>query len=87
MICKFSRRCTNNGLEVKIGDHGPCYKSYSLSILGPSYKMMGEIEEDINHRIQTRWMKWKNTSGFICDGKILLNLKGKFYIRPTLLCD
>jgi len=47
-----------------------------------------EINSDINHRIQTGWLKWRSATGVLCDRNILLWLKGKFYwtaIRPALL--
>ena len=48
----------------------------------------GEMEGDVNHRIQAGWMKWRSASGVICDRKVPLKLKGKFYrtaIRPAML--
>ncbi|KAL5159917.1 Release factor glutamine methyltransferase [Glycine soja] len=48
----------------------------------------GEIEGDVNHRIQAGWMKWRKASGVLCDAKVPIKLKGKFYrtaVRPTML--
>ena len=48
----------------------------------------GEIHEDVTHRIKTGWLKWRNALRVLCDGKIPLKLKEKFYrtaIRPVLL--
>ncbi|XP_070034465.1 uncharacterized protein [Nicotiana tomentosiformis] len=48
-----------------------------------------EIDEDVTHRIRTGWMKWRLTSGVLCDKKVPPKLKGKFYrvvVRPTMLC-
>ncbi|KAH1228331.1 Craniofacial development protein 2 [Glycine max] len=48
----------------------------------------GEIEGDVNHRIQAGWMKWRKASGVVCDAKVPIKLKGKFYrtaVRPTIL--
>ncbi|KAH1250173.1 Craniofacial development protein 2 [Glycine max] len=39
----------------------------------------GEIEGDVNHCIQAGWMKWRKASGVLCDAKVPLKLKGKFY--------
>jgi len=50
----------------------------------------GEINSDINHKIQAGWLKWRSTTGVLCDRNIPLWLKGKFYqiaIRPTWLYD
>ncbi|KAH1214992.1 Craniofacial development protein 2 [Glycine max] len=48
----------------------------------------GEIEGDVNHRIQAGWMKWRKASGVLCDAKVPIKLKGKFYrtaVRPAIL--
>ena len=87
MECKFnkSRRVSNS--EVKIGDHiipqVPRFK-----YLGSVIQDDGEIEGDVNHRIQAGWMKWRKASGVLCDAKVPIKLKGKFYrtaVRPAIL--
>ncbi|XP_070022982.1 uncharacterized protein [Nicotiana sylvestris] len=48
----------------------------------------GEIDEDVTHRIGAGWMKRGLASGVLCDKKVSLKLKGKFYrvvVRPTML--
>ncbi|KAH1193243.1 hypothetical protein GmHk_19G054335 [Glycine max] len=48
----------------------------------------GEIEGNVNHRIQAGWMKWRKASGVLCDAKVPIKLKGKFYrtaVRPAIL--
>ncbi|KAH1221829.1 Craniofacial development protein 2 [Glycine soja] len=48
----------------------------------------GEIDGDVNHRIQAGWMKWRKASGVLCDAKVPIKLKGKFYrtaVRPAIL--
>jgi hypothetical protein len=40
------------------------------------------------HRIKANWLKWRQASGVLCDPKVPLKLKGKFYrtaIRPDML--
>ncbi|PHT77776.1 Actin-7 [Capsicum annuum] len=39
----------------------------------------GEINEDVFYRIVAEWMKWSIASGVLCDKKVSLKLKGKFY--------
>ena len=42
----------------------------------------------LNHRIQAGWLKWRKASGVLCDKKVPLKLKGKFYwtvVRPAIL--
>jgi len=56
--------------------------------LGSIVQNDGEIEADVNHRIQAGWLKWRRASGVLCDKKVPLKLKGKFYrtaVRPAML--
>ena len=87
MECKFSLRRENPNIEVKIGEN-TLRKVKSFKYLGCIIQDNGEIEHDVNHRIQAGWSKWRSASGFICDKKVPLKLKGKFYrtaIRPAML--
>ncbi|CAN6726323.1 unnamed protein product [Malus baccata var. baccata] len=46
--------------------------------------------KDRIYGIQAGWMKWKSASGVLCDRRIPLKLKGKFYrtsIRSTMMYD
>jgi len=48
----------------------------------------GEINSDVNHRIQADWLKWRSAIEVLCNRNISLWLKEKFYrtdIRPALL--
>nr|XP_043629981.1 uncharacterized protein LOC122601281 [Erigeron canadensis] len=57
-------------------------------ILGIGDTQIGGIDEDVTHRIQAGWMKWRATTRVMCDKRISLKLKGKFYrvaIRPAML--
>jgi hypothetical protein len=59
----------------------------SFRYLGSMLQKVGDIDEDIRHRISTGWLKWRHASGILCD-KVSQKLKGKFYrttIRSTML--
>ncbi|RXH79784.1 hypothetical protein DVH24_040931 [Malus domestica] len=63
-------------------------KSDRFRYLGSILQKNGELDGDLNHRIQAGWMKWKSASGMLCDRRRPLKLKGKFYrtaIRPAML--
>ncbi|CAN6700901.1 unnamed protein product [Malus baccata var. baccata] len=77
MECKFSA----NGGQNELG-------SDRFRYLGSILQKNGELDGDLNHRIQAGWMKWKSASGVLCDRRMPLKLKGKFYrtaIRPAML--
>nr|XP_043639669.1 uncharacterized protein LOC122610774 [Erigeron canadensis] len=60
----------------------------SFRYLGSVIHKSGVIDEDVIHRIQAGWMKWRAAMGVMCDKRIPLKLKGKFYrvdIRPAML--
>ena len=64
--------------------------SSHFKYLGSIIQKDGEINSDVNHKIQAAWLKWRSTTGVLCDRNILLWLKGKFYriaLRPILLYD
>jgi hypothetical protein len=47
-----------------------------------------DIDEDLSHRINVGWLKWRQASDVLCDPRVPLKLKGKFYrtaIRPVML--
>ena len=87
MECKFSANGGPNELGVRIGDQ-EVPKSDRFRYLGSILQKNGELDGDLNHRIQAGWMKWKSASSVLCDRRMPLNLKGKFYrtaIRPAIL--
>ncbi|KAB2606459.1 hypothetical protein D8674_006176 [Pyrus ussuriensis x Pyrus communis] len=87
MKYKFSANGSSNELGVRIGDH-EVPKSDCFCYLGSILQKSGELNGDFNHRIQAGWMKWKSASGVLCDHRMPLKLKGKFYrvtISPAIL--
>lgn len=56
--------------------------------LGSVTQNDGEIEDDVNHRIQVGWLKLRMSSGVLCDKKVPLKRKEKIYwtaVRPAIL--
>jgi predicted metal-dependent hydrolase len=39
----------------------------------------GDIDEYVSHRIKVDWLKWRQGSVVLCDPRVPLKLKGKFY--------
>lgn len=61
-------------------------KKESFMYLGSFQKCDGRIDKDIIQRIQ--WRKWRGEAGVLCNRKVPLNLKGKFYktvVMPALM--
>ncbi|KAF3615267.1 hypothetical protein FXO38_35214 [Capsicum annuum] len=71
---------------VRLDSQAVC-KRDSFKYLGSMIQGNGEIDEDVSHRIGGGWMKWKLASRVLCDKKLPLKLKGKFYrvaVRPAM---
>nr|GEU36049.1 hypothetical protein [Tanacetum cinerariifolium] len=74
----------DNGLRVS--RENMKYLRYDFDRFGEHRS--GRIDDDVAHRIRAGWTKWRATSGVLCDWRIPLKLKGKFYkvaIRPYML--
>ncbi|KAM2508308.1 hypothetical protein ACFX1W_030523 [Malus domestica] len=89
MECKFSANGSQNELGVRIGDQ-EIPKSDRFCYLGSILQKNGELDGDLNHKIQAGWMWWKSASGVFCDSCMPLKFKGKFYrmaIKSAMLYD
>jgi len=87
MECNFSKRRNIFSLEGKVGDHIIPQVTW-FKYLGSIIQNDGEIEGDVNHKIQNGWLKWRSALHVLCDAKLPLKLKGKFYqttVRPMML--
>jgi len=81
MECKFSKQ-ENRDCSILTLDGQKIPMSSHFKYLGSIIQKDGEINSDVNHRIQPGWLKWTSATGVLCDRNILLLLKGKFYRLP-----
>jgi hypothetical protein len=86
MKCDFSATIQEEG-DVRL-DGQVIPKKDIFRYLGSMLQKNGDIDEDVSHRIKADWLKWRQASGVLCDPRVTLKLKDKFYrtaIRPTML--
>lgn len=89
MECNYSKRRSVSNIKVKVEDHIISQVSlfkYLWSVLQSD----GEIEGDVNHQIQDVWLKWRTTSGVLCDINFPLKLKEFFYqtaVKPAMFYE
>jgi hypothetical protein len=64
------------------------HKKDTFHYLGSVLQKNEDIDEDVSHRIKADWLKWRQASDVLCDLRVSLKLKDKFYrtvIRPVML--
>ena len=72
---------TVEGVELKRVD--------SFKYLRSTLSANGNEDKEITRRIQAGWRSWRDVSGILCDRKMPVKLKGKFYktvVRPAMAC-
>ncbi|KAF3636900.1 1-aminocyclopropane-1-carboxylate oxidase -like protein 1 [Capsicum annuum] len=72
--CKFSDLMYEDEVIVKMDFQINKIRVTTLTIQGN-----GEIDEDDTHHIGAGWMKWRLSSGVLCDNKVPPKLKGNLY--------
>jgi hypothetical protein len=86
MKCDFSATTKEEG-DIRL-DGKVVLKKDTFRYLGSMLQKDGDIDEDVNHRIKADWLKWCQASGVLCDPRVPLKLKEKFYrtaIRSVML--
>jgi hypothetical protein len=54
-------------------------KKDTFRYVGSMLQKNGDIDEDVSHRLKVGWLKWCQAFGVLCDPKVPLKLKDKFY--------
>jgi hypothetical protein len=86
MKCDFSATTQEEG-DVRL-DGQVVFKKDTFCYLGSMLQKDGDIDEDVSHRIKIGCLKWRQASGVLCDPRVPLKLKSKFYrtaVRPAML--
>ncbi|KAK9140212.1 hypothetical protein Scep_009893 [Stephania cephalantha] len=87
MHCEFRNTRHRYDGVVKLGEI-EVLKVNHFRYLGSIIQNDGNIENDVTHRIQAGWKKWRSATVVICDRNVPTKLKGKFYrtaIRLAML--
>jgi hypothetical protein len=87
MECKFSKSRNRDDEAIRLDDQ-EIPKRESFRYLGSIIHKDREIEENANNRIRAGWVKWRCATGVLCDSRIPIKLKKKFYkttIRQVIL--
>ncbi|KAI5715312.1 hypothetical protein M8J77_013954 [Diaphorina citri] len=56
--------------------------------LGSTVSKSGDLDSEIEHRVNVAWMSWKRMSGILCDRRMSLRMKSKIYktvVRPAMM--
>jgi hypothetical protein len=77
MKCDFNDTTQEEG-DVRL-DSQMVPKKDSFRYLGSMLQKDENIDEDVSHRIKTGWLKWHQDSCVLCEPRVSLKLKGKFY--------
>jgi hypothetical protein len=77
MKCDFNTTTQEEG-DVRL-DGQEVFKKDTFHYLGSMLQKEGDIDKYVSHRIKVVWLKWRQTSSILCDPRISLKLKDKFY--------
>ena len=76
------------GSEEVVSIQGVKLKKVSeYKYLGSVIQEDGALDKEVTSKIQAGWAKWEAASGVLCDKRVPMRLKGKFYgtvVRPVM---
>ncbi|KAG2551497.1 hypothetical protein PVAP13_9KG401250 [Panicum virgatum] len=79
MRCDFSAS-RHDGGDVSLDGQVVAHKD-TFRYLSPMLQKDGDIDEDVRHRILAGWLKWRQTSGVLCDRRVPQKLKSVAEMR------
>jgi hypothetical protein len=88
MKCDFSATTREEG-DVRL-DGQMVLKKDTFRYMGSMLQKNGDIDEDVSRRVKADWLKLRQASDVLCDPRVPLKLKSKFYrttIRSTMLYE
>ncbi|KAG7296805.1 hypothetical protein JYU34_020747 [Plutella xylostella] len=75
------------GCDITI-ENTPLPKVSQFKYLGSVLTTDANVDEDVTHRVNTAWLKWRSLTGVLCDPRMPIKTKGKIYktvVRPALM--
>ena len=73
MMCDFSAtRHEGGGISL---DGQVVVQKDTFRYLGSVLQKDGDIDEDVRYRISSGWLKWRQSSGVLCDRRVPQKLK------------
>ncbi|XGW23671.1 hypothetical protein V3C99_005693, partial [Haemonchus contortus] len=80
---------SEEGMESIVDGRGEAIeKVQDFRYLGSDLAADGSVDQAVKSRINAAWMKWRESTGILCDRRCSRTLKGKVYrtvVRPTML--
>ncbi|XP_070017583.1 uncharacterized protein [Nicotiana sylvestris] len=85
--CKFNTGPGEVDMDVRL-ESQVVPRRGSFKYLGSVIHGGREIDEDVTHRIGVGWLKWRLAYGVLCEKRVPMILKDKFYkavVRPAMM--
>ncbi|GAB0096098.1 hypothetical protein DMENIID0001_115620 [Sergentomyia squamirostris] len=85
MDCKFAY--PTRATQQLYLNNQPVPECTKFKYLGSVVNQLATYDDDVNHRINVAWMKWRENSTIFCDRKMPMKIKGKLHstiVRPAV---
>ena len=80
--------CNEENERARVHLQGNLVKKVEkFKYLGSCLKNDGELDDEVNNKIQAGWKNWRKMSGVLCDSRMNVKLKGKVFkavVRPAM---